>query len=99
MHLILLPFFFVSLFLKNVWSWFKITFEAIAFQVALICLLVVNVFLGYALYSTVQQQKAAVNNLAAAEQHLENQQSFWKKISTEVPGHKVAQQAQKTLAE
>jgi len=97
--LLLLPFFTLNLFLKNAWSWTKIGFEAFAFQIAFILLVVLNGFLGYTLYKTVKLQRSTDDKLSMAETHLDHQRQFWQKLAKEIPSHRQVQQAQKTLAE
>lgn len=99
MHIIFLPFFLATLAMKNAISWFKIAWEAVGFQLALIVLIALNVFLGFSLYETYRINQQTNHQLAATETALANQRTFWKKIVKEIPGHRQALEIQKTLAE
>lgn len=99
MHVILLPFFIAKLFVKNVVSWSKIFVEAFGFSLALLALIAVNVYLSYTLFVTMTLHSQTATRLTAAETTLQHQREFWQRIVKEAPGHRQAQQIQKTLAE
>lgn len=99
MKLLLLPFFVSTLLLKNVFSWTRIAFEAFAFPVSVVILLLVNLFFGYSLYQTYRQYELTQNKLQAARQRFDQQRQFWNDLAHDVPGHQLVKAAQKTLAE
>ena len=99
MHLILLPFFIATLFVKNLVTWSKMFVAAFGFQIALATLVATNVYFGYTLFATYSQQQRTSTQLSTAESRLTHQRDFWQKIARETPGHRQAREIQKTLAE
>lgn len=99
MHILLLPFFIATLFVKNLLSWSKMFFEAVGFQLALIALIALNVFLGYSLYEKYRLHQLTAQRLSEVENSFAKQRSFWDNIVKEYPGHRQAQDIQKKLAE
>lgn len=74
-------------------------FEAVGFQLAVITLIAVNVFLGYSLYEMYQTNQRTAQHLSDAKASLATQRAFWDTIVKEYPGHRQAQEIQKKLAE
>ena len=73
--------------------------EGFGFPVACSLLLVTNAYLGYSLYITSDMSTKTSLQLAVSERALIQQREFWQKIAKETPGHRQAQEIQKTLAE
>jgi len=74
-------------------------FEAFGFSLALMTLVAANIYLGYSLFVTMSLHAHTTARLALLEAKLGHQREFWQRIVREAPGHRQAQQIQKTLAE
>ena len=99
MQRLLLPFFILRLTFKNAISWWRITVETLGFPVVMLALLLINVFLGYTLYTTYRAYLAADQQLEKNAQLFAEHQQFWTSLGQEIKGHRQIEMAQKTLAE